>query len=254
MPTIEQIYPENIRLDGDTQPRVSFNQSICDEYGEQMKAGEKFPPIDVFFDGVDYWLTDGFYRIQAYVMALPGEAIECNVYKGTLQDAQWHSYSVNKTHGVRRSTADKVRAVKLALAHVAASGKSNVQIAEHCGVSESMVRKHRNSVTSFKTKSNGDDTGLKALKSRPRKGRDGRTINTASIGKGKNRRGDTPSRDAAARIRQPTRTSTPMQKTTALNMPHDPAYGARALIEVFDNDYLRALVGEISNHLKGLSQ
>lgn len=45
-----------------------------------------------------------------------------------------------------------------------------------------------------------------------------------------------------------------MQKMTAINMPHDPVYGARALIAIFDVDYLRALVGEISNHLKGLSQ
>ncbi len=82
-----------------------------------MKAGEKFPPIDVFFDGEDYWLADGFHRIQAYVMAVPGEAIECNVFKGTQQDAQWYSYSVNKTHGLRRTNADKIGAVKAALTH-----------------------------------------------------------------------------------------------------------------------------------------
>ena len=113
---------------------------MCDEYGERMKAGEKFPPIDVFFDGKDYWLADGFHRIQAYVMAVPGEAIECNVFQGTLQDAQWHSYSVNKTHGVRRSNHDKERAVKLALAHPQRLEQKQYQIAGHCGVSEFLVR------------------------------------------------------------------------------------------------------------------
>ena len=57
----------------------------------------------------------------------------------------------------------------------------------------------------------------------------------------------------AARIEQPTRAPTPLPKMTALSMPHDPVMGARTLIEVFDADYLRSLVGEISNHLKGLS-
>lgn len=253
-PTIEKIFPEYIRLDGETQPRAEISQTVCDEYGERMKAGDQFPPVDVFFDGEDYWLADGFHRIQAHVMALPGEAVECNVYKGTLQDAQWHSYSVNRTHGVQRSNQDKVRAVDLALAHPAAAGKSNVQIAEHCGVSEFMVRKHRKSLTSIKSKSNDERMNPAARTSCPRTGRDGRTINTAKIGKGKKRPSNSPSRHMAARIQQPTRTPIPMQKMTALNMPHDPVMGARTLIEVFDNDYLRALVGEISNHLKGLSQ
>src|SRR3990172_2809657 len=102
MPTIEKLFPEDIRLDGGTQPRAKIDQAVCDDYGERMKAGEKFPPVDVFFDGENYWLADGFHRIQAYVMAVPGEAIECNVFQGTLADAQWHSYSVNKAHGIRR--------------------------------------------------------------------------------------------------------------------------------------------------------
>ena len=74
MPTIEKHLPEYIRLDGGTQPRAKIDQAVCDEYAERMKAGEKFPPIDVFFDGEDYWLADGFHRISAYVMAVPGEA------------------------------------------------------------------------------------------------------------------------------------------------------------------------------------
>jgi hypothetical protein len=246
-PVIEQIFPEYIRLDGDTQPRAEIDKAVCAEYGERMKAGERFPPIDVFFDGEDYWLADGFHRINAYVMALPGEAIECNVFKGTLQDAQWHSYSVNKTHGVRRTNPDKVRAVKLALAHPAAAGKSNVQIAEHCGVDEKTVRKYRNEAIA--------SSEIPKIETRTvTRGKSTYQQNTAKIGgKGKKHRKDSPSRRMAARIEQPTRAPTPLPKMTALSMPHDPVMGARTLIEVFDADYLRSLVGEISNHLKGLS-
>ena len=193
MPTTEQIYPEYIRLDGGTQPRAKIDQAVCNDYGERMKAGEKFPAIDVFFDGEDYWLADGFHRVEAYVLALPGEAIECNVFQGTLQDAQWHSYSVNKAHGVRRTPKDKEQAVRAALAHPAAVDKSNVQIAEHCGVSEITIRRHRKKLDTTATMSQSDSTTTSTMsKSRPRKGRDGRTINTAKIGEKQRRKSRRP--------------------------------------------------------------
>ena len=198
MATIEKLYPEYIRRDGDTQPRAKIDQAVCKDYHERMKAGETFPAIDVYFDGKDYWLADGFHRIQAYALALPGEPIDCNVFEGTVQDAQWHSYSVNKTHGLQRTNDDKARAVKAALAHPRAERKSNVEIAEHCGVDEKTVRKYRrpgNSTTerpqSAQHRPNPTTTS-EIPKSRPRKGRDGRTINTARIGKGQQRRAQRP--------------------------------------------------------------
>ncbi len=115
MATIQKIYPEYIRRDGDTQPRSKIDQAVCNDYHDRMKAGEKFPAIDVYFDGKEYWLADGFHRIQAYALALPGEPIECNVFEGTVQDAQWHSYTVNRTHGLRRTNEDKLRATRAAL-------------------------------------------------------------------------------------------------------------------------------------------
>ena len=248
MPKIEKIFPENIRLDGGTQPRAQINQQICDEYGERMKAGEKFPAIDVFFDGENYWLADGFHRLQAYSMAVPGEAIECNVYQGTLQDAQWHSYSVNKTHGVRRRKEDKERAVKLALQHPEGVKKSDSQIAKHVGVDHKTVAKYRAEMSASweipkidnRTVTRGESTYEQ---------------NTAKIGrKSKKRRSDKPSRGMAARIAQPTRTPKPMAQMTALNMPHDPFMGAMTLIEVFDVDYLHSLVETITNHIKELQK
>jgi hypothetical protein len=258
MPKIEKLFPENIRLDGGTQPRVRINKAVCKNYGEQMKAGDKFPPIDVFFDGKDYWLADGFHRLQAYVMALPGEAMECDVFKGTREDAQWYSYSVNRTHGVQRTNEDKERAVTAALSHPAAEGKSNVQIAKHCGVSEITVRRHRGRLGATSTMSKSTSEAASASEhpqSRPRKGGDGRTIDTAKIGRHKKKRpNDKPSPGMAARITQPTRTPKPMDKMTAISMPHDPFMGAMTLIEVFGVDYLRALVDTITNHLKELKK
>jgi hypothetical protein len=36
MPTIEKIFPEYIRQDGDTQPRLKIDQAVCDDYCERM--------------------------------------------------------------------------------------------------------------------------------------------------------------------------------------------------------------------------
>jgi hypothetical protein len=243
MPKIEKLFPENIRLDGGTQPRVKIDQAVCKDYGEQMKAGDAFPPIDIFFDGKDYWLADGFHRLQAYVMAVPGEAIECNVFKGTLQDAQWHSFSVNKAHGIRRTPNDKERAVRTALAHPKGVELSDGAIAAHVGVSQPFVSKIRRKMAVTQNR----------FESTARSGRDGRTIDTAKIGKGgrkKKRPNDKPSPSMAARVTQPTRTPKPMDKMTALNMPHDPFMGAMTLIDVFGVDYLRTLVDTITKHLK----
>ena len=54
-----------IRRDGGTQPRAAINQDTVNEYREDMKNGDKFPPVIVFYDGEIYWLADGFHRIEA---------------------------------------------------------------------------------------------------------------------------------------------------------------------------------------------
>ena len=160
-----------IRTDGGTQPRAVLDESIVDEYAEALDGGATFPPVIVFHDGKEYWLADGFHRLGAYRKVEKGK-IPAEVRQGTQADAQWHSYSVNQTHGVRRTNADKQRAVQAALAHPNGLNLSNGVIAEHVGVSDMMVAKYKPEPTP------------KDLES-PRTGRDGRTINTAHIGKGK---------------------------------------------------------------------
>jgi hypothetical protein len=249
MPTLEKIFPENIRLDGETQPRVEIGQAVCDKYGERMKDGDKFPPIDVFFDGVDYWLVDGFHRVKAYVMALPGEAIECHVFRGTLQDAQWQSYAVNRTHGKQRTPKDIERAVRAALMHPNGASQSDRQIADYVGIAPSTVSKYRSKLKL--------EPGVQVGHLKKRTGRDGKNYPLPSgnrTGGGRRRKDSKPSRHVAGRIAQPTRTPNPMQPMTAINMPHDPFMGAMTLIEVFDVEYLRSLVNTLSKHIKELKK
>ena len=162
----------SIRLDGGTQPRASINLQTVSDYMNDMASGAEFPPVDVFYDGSAYWLADGFHRIRAAEKAGRDE-IACEVHQGTQQDAQWYSFGVNKGNGLRRTNEDKQRAVKAALQHPGGTGLSDGQIAVHVGVSDQMVRNYRRRMGSTP----------KGLKSAKRKGRDGRTINVAKIGR-----------------------------------------------------------------------
>ena len=105
-----------IRLDGGTQPRAALNFGVVEDYCEAMKAGARFPPVVVFYDGTDYWLADGFHRVKA-AYAANGETIECELHQGTQEDARWHSFGANRTNGLHRTNQDKQRAVKAALRH-----------------------------------------------------------------------------------------------------------------------------------------
>ena len=159
-----------IRTDGGTQPRGELNQDRIGQMAGLLDDGHSVPPVVVFYDGESYWLADGFHRLAAHQCASLTR-ISCIVHQGTLEDARWYSYAANKEHdsaGLPRSNADKARAVEAALAHPRSAKLSNVQIAQHCGVNEKMVRTRRPS-TSAEPKS--------------REGKDGRTINVSAIGK-----------------------------------------------------------------------
>ena len=134
-----------IRIDGGTQSREALNQATVAEYAEAMTEGVTFPPITLFFDGSNHWLVDGFHRYfaakQVGFTDMPAE-----VRDGTQLDAQWASYTVNKDHGLRRSNADKRKAVMGALAHPYGKAKSDNQIAKELGVHHSTVGDIRRSL------------------------------------------------------------------------------------------------------------
>jgi len=65
--------------------------------------GDEFPPVQVVYDGAEYWLWDGFHRLHARkrngLYTVP--AI---VRQGTRRDAVLLSVGANATHGFRRTT------------------------------------------------------------------------------------------------------------------------------------------------------
>ncbi len=171
---IQQIEPQGIRVDMGTQTRESIDDDVVQEYAAAMEAGAVFPPIVVYYVEAqgEYVLADGYHRLLAHCQVWPDQPIAAEVLEGNLYDAQWHSYGVNKTHGLRRTNADKAKAVQAALLHPNGTEMSDRQIAEHVGVSRDMVIRYRHEMEKVGT----------CNRITSRAGADGRTINTSNIG------------------------------------------------------------------------
>lgn len=127
-----------IRRDGGTQPRVSLDPVLVEEYAAALLKGDIFPPVFVVFDGNDHWLVDGFHRIAATEQN-GGEDYPCEVHQGTLREAILYSLRVNTTHGKRRTNEDKRRAVLTMLKDPEWGAKSGEYIAKCCAVSRFLV-------------------------------------------------------------------------------------------------------------------
>ena len=137
---------DNIRLDGDTQPRISINPDLVVEYAELMGRDTIFPAVVVFFDGTDHWLADGFHRYHAARLAQRAE-IAAEIRNGTQREAVLFSVGANASHGERRCNADKRKAVRTLLEDAEWKRWSNERIAAQCCVSHTLVADIRRSLS-----------------------------------------------------------------------------------------------------------
>ncbi|MFN8558452.1 MAG: ParB/RepB/Spo0J family partition protein [Dehalococcoidia bacterium] len=133
---------DTIRTDGGAQPRDTMLRDTIDEYAELYREGVALPPVVVFHDGADYWLADGYHRVAAAFMA-GLDRIAADLRMGTRRDAVLHGCGANATHGIRRSNADKRRAVLRVLEDPEWSRWSVAEIARRCAVSPALVRSVR---------------------------------------------------------------------------------------------------------------
>jgi uncharacterized ParB-like nuclease family protein len=160
-----------LRLDGGTQPRHGINAAYVTELAESIVEGATLPPVEVIYDGANYWLYDGFHRVAAHQQA-GIIMINANIRQGAQADAQWRSYAANQTHGLRRTNDDKQRAIQAALRHPNGVTMANREIARHLGVDHKTVGDWREKL---------EATG-EIPQSTTRTGADGRTIDTTNIG------------------------------------------------------------------------
>lgn len=131
-----------VRIDGGTQMRVALDEAVVAEYAQTIVAGTDLPPIVVFFDGSTCWLGDGFHRFHAYRKAGALE-IPADVRGGTKRDAILHAVGANASHGLRRSNADKRKAVETLLKDEEWVGWSDREIGRQCAVDHKTVGRLR---------------------------------------------------------------------------------------------------------------
>ena len=124
--------------DGGAQMRVEMKPDVVREYADDMAAGAVFPPVEVYYDGSIYWLAEGYHRVAA-ARLLDRETIDAEVLDGGERDAILHGIGSNASHGLRRTQADKRRAVERLLRDEEWSKWSNRKIAEAAKVDHKTV-------------------------------------------------------------------------------------------------------------------
>ncbi len=107
---IEPIPLDRIK-DGGAQMRTEMRVETVNEYAHDMLDGATFPPVILYDDGTDLWLADGYHRVEANRKVEHAE-IMAEIRAGTQRDAILHAIGANASHGLRRTQADKRRAVE----------------------------------------------------------------------------------------------------------------------------------------------
>src|SRR5208283_3447748 len=149
---------DSIRLDAGTQTRAHIDDITVAEYAEAMLRGDRFPPVVVFQHDGDFVLADGFHRVKAARRAKLKQIL-AEVRQGVRSDALRFALGANHKHGLRRTNADKRRAVEMAIAGF--GNLSDRLLAEMCGVSQTFVSNLRHQLTTV-------------VSSKPRLGKDGK--------------------------------------------------------------------------------
>jgi hypothetical protein len=175
-PKIHQLEIQQIRTDGGTQHRCVMDGSTVRHYAELLAGGIDLPPISVWYDGADYWISDGFHRLAA-AQQLNWRSVRASIQQGSLSDARWDSYRANSDHGLPRTRRDLEIVVMRAIQHPRAAQLSNVEIAKHLNMPEATFRRWRKRLSS-----SIDEDGTRVVK----RGASTYTLDTARIGRSRN--------------------------------------------------------------------
>jgi DNA repair photolyase len=142
-PERAEIPLDKIVIDEEKYPRDHIDVDAVEEYAAAMKAGAQFPDIEVYSgSGTFFDLSDGRHRVEASRRA-EKVSIWAKVYMGTKDDATLHALAANADHGVRRTNADKRKAVMILMSNPEWRQWSDNEIAKRCRVSWDLVKSVR---------------------------------------------------------------------------------------------------------------
>lgn len=140
-------------LDREVQSRANGTvKATVERYAQAMKMGEEFPPIDVFEETQEgptatllHWVGDGFHRVEAARKAGKTEIL-AKIHKGGKREAILRSIGSNDKHGLRRTNADRRRAVEMLLRDPEWAQRSDNWIYKVTGSGHHLIRQVRASL------------------------------------------------------------------------------------------------------------
>lgn len=127
----------------DLQTRAALNEDTVSDYAEAMERGDKFPAVTVFTDGAEYYLADGFHRVEA-LRRIGKKSVMAELQDGDYKAALLYALKANSTHGLRRTNADKRHALEMAWnarEHLFGGEPSQNLLADTCGISRKTVER-----------------------------------------------------------------------------------------------------------------
>jgi len=133
---IKKLKLETLVIDAGTDVRSEINDDTVTEYGLAAKNKAKLPPLIVYDTKDGLLLADGFHRYFGFERQGIKE-YDCDIRKGTREDAIKYALGCNTTHGLRRTNADKRNSCVIALKEF--PKLSNRALAEICAVHHDLV-------------------------------------------------------------------------------------------------------------------
>ena len=182
--TTKKMKIEELIVDSRLQNRVEINIDAVNEYAESMSNGDTFPDIVVFCDSAKYYIADGFHRYHAYRKA-GIEEVQVEVRPGLIRDAILFACGVNAKHGLRRTTADKRKAIITLLSDDEWKNWSSRKISLFCGVHHTTVENIRKDFNNLTGELASEKDEILLPKTRTYVTKHGSTaqMNTSAIGK-----------------------------------------------------------------------
>lgn len=171
-----------IHIDPTINPRAGgLNEAVVEEYAAAVGAGAEFPELVVYCsEAGTNWLSEGFHRAAGYAKA-GVKKVKCEVRKGERRDALRNACGSNATHGLRRTNADKRRAVEILIKEF--PEWSNRRIADEAAVTHAFVNGIRKT---------NDQTGNVETVSTPESENASETAVSAPAGGSESEGGETP--------------------------------------------------------------
>lgn len=142
--TTELIDMDKIDIKASPQIRVCEHEPTIQEYWNALIEGDKFPPIDLFYSNEKnaYVIADGHQRYWAHARNNEQQILAV-VHEGGEREALLFALGANQKHGLRRTDADKRRAVEIVVKDVEWMSWTDRRIAEKLAVSHPLVAKIR---------------------------------------------------------------------------------------------------------------